>query len=160
MPLTARQARFVAAYLRLRNGQAAAIEAGYAKSGAAVQASRNLRMPEIREAIRRANASIVENVNKPNDLAHNANRTLIDNAAVSVQRTIAETAKLAFFDSAEIAPEVRFAQKTPALRLLSAQLGAIQPPAAVPQGPLFMIHIHTAPEANEVNVLTNGKVHD
>ena len=156
MALSTKQAAFVAAFLRSRNGASAAVEAGYATKHARSQASRMLRHPDVAKALHQADASIVNRVNHVNVV----NRDIVNNAEVSVVRTIQETAALAYYDHPDITPELRFMQKTPALRLLSAQLGAIQPPAPVAQGPLFMIHIHTAPQVSKVNVLTNGKVHD
>jgi hypothetical protein len=143
--LTARQARFVAEYLKLRDGKAAAIQAGYGVNGAAAQAWRLLRMSVVREALRRADASIVENVNRVNHLQEKVNREVIDNAEVSVGRVLKEVAKMANFDHAEIAPEQRYRYKLPANELLARHLGMIQT-APVPSGPLFQINIHTAPE--------------
>ena len=139
---------FVAAYLKLRDGKAAAIEAGYAPNGAAVQSWRNLRIPEVREALRRADASIVQKVNNVNYVQENANRKLIDNAEVSVGRVLKEASRVAYFDPkdcygadgrmlainemsedarraiqgvklTEFGPEYRVAPKLPALDLIS-----------------------------------------
>ncbi len=49
--MTPRQKRFVEAYLRLQNGRAAALEAGYAPCCVDAIASRNLRLPEIAQAL-------------------------------------------------------------------------------------------------------------
>lgn len=186
MPLTARQARFVAAYLKLRDGKAAAIEAGYAPNGAAVQSWRNLRIPEVREALRRADASIVQKVNNVNYVQENANRKLIGNAEVSVGRVLKEASRVAYFDPkdcygadgqmlsinemsedarraiqgvklTEFGPEYKVAPKLPALDLLARHLGMVNPPA-VPGGPIFAINIHTAPDVT-VNVSDVKPVH-
>ena len=180
MPLTARQARFVAAYLKHQDGKAAAIEAGYAPNGAAVQSWRNLRIPEVRDALRRANASIVQKVNNVNYVQENANRKLIDNAEVSVGRVLKEASRVAYLDPkeffgadgrmlsipemsedarraisgvklTEFGPEYKVAPKLPALDLLARHLGMVNPPA-VPGGPIFAINIHTAPPSENVNV--------
>ena len=50
--MTDKQKRFVAEYVREPNGTQAAIRAGYAPAGAASQACRLLREPEIREALK------------------------------------------------------------------------------------------------------------
>lgn len=50
--LTERQYKFVQFYLDLNNGTAAAIKAGYAESGAHVEASRMLRNPKIAAALK------------------------------------------------------------------------------------------------------------
>ena len=50
-PLTARQAAFVREYLVDNNGKQAAIRAGYAESGAEVEASRLLRVAKVRHEV-------------------------------------------------------------------------------------------------------------
>lgn len=153
MALSVRQAKFVAEYLKRQDGKAVAIAAGYGVKGAAVQAARNLRIPGIREALRRAKASVVENVNRVSHLQVNANRDLIRNAEISAARTIKETAALAYYDHPDIPPETRYGNKVPALRLLSTQLGMIHSPGPAPMtGPIFQINIHTHPKgADDAN---------
>lgn len=53
MPLTDRQAKFITEYCVDQHGTKAAIRAGYAESGAAVEATRLLNNPKIRDAIQR-----------------------------------------------------------------------------------------------------------
>lgn len=163
MALSPLQARFVSQYLKLRDGQAAAIAAGYSVNGAKVQASRQLRKAEVIAALRKADASVVERVNRVNHLQDKVNQEGISNAEVSVTRTIAETAKLAYFDHPDIGPEQRFEAKVPALRLLSSQLSMIHPPTPTPQGgPIFSINIHLAPRGSDEswNVPPPKKVND
>ena len=186
MPLTARQARFVAAYLKHQDGKAAAIEAGYGTKNPSGQAWRTLRMPEVREALKRANASVVENVNRVSYVQENVNRSVIRNAEVTVQRVLKEASRVAYLDPkefvdsngrmlglhemsedarraisgvkyTEFGPEYKVAPKLPALDLLARHLGMVNPPA-VPGGPIFAINIHTAPNVN-VDVLKGEPVH-
>lgn len=60
MPLTPKQARFVAAYLINPNGKQAAIEAGCSSRSAESTASRWLRNAKVREALDKANAKRAE----------------------------------------------------------------------------------------------------
>lgn len=179
MPLTVRQARFVAAYLKHQDGKTAAIEAGYGTKGARAQASRNLHLPEVREALRRANASIVKNLNNVPDVQENVNRHVIENGQITAARVLKEVSRIAYLDPKEMfdaqgkllsindisedarraiqgvkytefGPEYRVAPKLPALDLLARHLGMVNPPA-VPGGPIFAINIHTAPDV-AVNV--------
>lgn len=53
-PLNERERKFVAAYIRLGVGKAAAIEAGWSPNGAEAVASRKLKMPHIKAALEKA----------------------------------------------------------------------------------------------------------
>jgi phage terminase small subunit len=63
MTLTAKQARFVAEYVRCPNGTQAAIAAGYSQRTARAIASENLRKPSIREEIANLERSQQERLN-------------------------------------------------------------------------------------------------
>lgn len=78
--LTPKQARFKLEYLKDHNGTQAAIRAGYGAAGASVTASRLLKDPRISGAIDEKVAKTMQSLE------------------VTVERVIAERARVAFFD--------------------------------------------------------------
>lgn len=84
MPLSAKQARFVAEYLVDLNATQAAIRAGYSEKTAAQVGFENLRKPEVARAIAEAQAA-------------RAARTQVDGDQV-----LRELAQIAFFDPADL----------------------------------------------------------
>lgn len=82
--LTARNAAFVASYLKCRNATQAAIAAGYSEGTARQQGSRLLTNAVIRAEIDAHQAEVLEQVK-------------VD-TGISLERTLAEIARIAFFD--------------------------------------------------------------
>lgn len=87
MPLTPKQAAFVAEYTRTGNATQSAITAGYPKSSARSVGSENLTKPDIIAALAEINSTAVQVV---------AERT--GEATVTAARVIEEAARIAFGD--------------------------------------------------------------
>ncbi|MBU7436505.1 terminase small subunit [Paraburkholderia fungorum] len=85
--LTPKQAKFILEYAKDQNGTQAAIRAGFSASGASVTASRLLRDPRISTAL-------AEKVGK-----------VMQSLEITVERVLAERARLAFFDPRKLFAE-------------------------------------------------------
>ena len=108
--MTDRQKRFVAEYVREPNGTQAAIRAGYAPAGAASQASRLLKEPEIRQALK----GIVEVY-----------------GGVEPEEVLRELRGVAFARASdENGSQVKYSSKLRALELLGKNLGLFENGAA------------------------------
>ena len=66
--LTARERRFVSAYLLTANGKEAAEQAGYSTNGAKVTACRLLKLPHIQAALQRRRGHVEANLDNPGDI--------------------------------------------------------------------------------------------
>lgn len=114
IPLSIREARFVDQYLVHLNGTKAAIEAGFPKAAASVQAYEVLRRPHIREAIARRGMEMARK------------------AEISALRVLEELASIAF---APIVPGMISADaKLKAINMLGNYLGLWQREGDEPLG--------------------------
>lgn len=86
-PITVREAKFAAEYVKDFNGTQAAIRAGYPKAGSRVAASRLLTRPNIRALLAPAEEKI-----------EGENSATITAMELSVERTRQEIARIAYFD--------------------------------------------------------------
>ena len=108
--MTEKQRRFVAAYVQEPNGAQAARRAGYSQKHAAQAASRLLKEPEIRQALR----GIVEVY-----------------AGAEPEEILRELRAVAFADASdENGSRVKFSSKLRALELLGKNMGLFEPGAA------------------------------
>lgn len=97
MPLTAKQERFVSEYLVDLNATQAAVRAGYSAATAYSAGERLLRHVEVQAAVTAAKAARAE-------------RT-----GVTQDRVVAELARMAFYDPAALAVEIKGPQDIPSL---------------------------------------------
>lgn len=84
MPLHGRRLRFATEFLKDQNATQAAIRAGFSPASARQQASRMLQDPRVKAAIHDVEARIVDKV--------------VTERAATLDRTIREIARIAFFD--------------------------------------------------------------
>lgn len=81
MPLTPKQAKFVAAYVAEPNATRAAIAAGYSEKAAGSIGFENMQKPDIQQAIAQAHATALQRVQKAQDEAVGTAEWIIRNAA-------------------------------------------------------------------------------